>query len=163
MGVSGSGKSTLGLAIGQRLSVEYIDGDDYHPQANIDKMARGEALDDADRAGWLAQLKTLIADYRERGASLLLGCSALKHDYRAALREGDAALRFLFLDGSYDVILARMRERQHFFSPTMLRTQFDTLERATADEAIKVDISADFDQVVDNAIAALRADCRGPG
>ena len=156
MGVSGSGKSSIGEAVGAALDIEYLDGDRYHPQANIDKMSTGEPLDDDDRAGWLTILTDLIADYRQRGESLLLGCSALKRDYRDQLRLGDPDLIFLYLDGGFDVILGRMRQREHFFSADMLQSQFETLEPPTDDEAVRIDIDTDFDDVIQASTVALR-------
>lgn len=156
MGVSGTGKSTVGEAVGEALGAPYIDGDRYHPQANIDKMSRGEPLTDDDRAGWLAELVDLIRDYRERRETVLVGCSALKRRYRDQLRAGDPDLLFLFLDGRFDVILDRMQRRKHFFSPDMLVSQFDTLEPPGADEAIRVDVDQDFDDVVAASTTALR-------
>ena len=157
MGVSGSGKSSIGKGVGQALGVSYIDGDSYHPRANVEKMARGEPLDDDDRAGWLDALTGLIRDYRDDEMPLLIGCSALKRRYRDTLRAGDPGLIFLFLDGTYDVILARMQQREHFFSPKMLQSQFDTLERPAADEAVRVDIDASVEDVIDQAAEALKA------
>ncbi|MES1937754.1 gluconokinase [Salinisphaera hydrothermalis] len=157
MGVSGSGKSSVGEAVGAALGVPYIDGDQYHPQANIDKMSRGEPLDDDDRAGWLTVLTDMIRDHKQRGEPVIIGCSSLKHRYRDQLRQGDPGLLFLFLDGSFEVISGRMQRRKHFFSPEMLTSQFDTLEAPGEDEAIRVDIAQDFADVIDQSTAALRA------
>jgi gluconokinase len=159
MGVSGSGKTTIGKRVGQALGIPYIDGDSYHPQANIDKMARGVALDDADRAGWLSRLTHLIRGYHAQGKPLLIGCSALKKKYRDQLREGDPHLIFLFLDGSFDVILARMQQRRHFFSAGLLTSQFKTLELPTADEVVvPIEVDQDLDYVVRQATTTLQ-DC----
>jgi len=155
MGVSGSGKSTIGEAVSERLRVSYIDGDDYHPQANIDKMSAGEALDDDDRTGWLDALAELIATHRASQTSVTIGCSSLKRQYRDRLRQGDPELVFLFLDGSFEVIRERMEGRSHFFSPAMLRTQFATLEAPGRDEAIRVDIDGEWEQVVEHSVNAL--------
>lgn len=155
MGVSGSGKSTVGETVGERLGVMYIDGDDYHPQANIDKMSRGEALDDNDRQGWLDTLADIIGQHRDNHQSLLIGCSALKKSYRDRLRAHDPELMFLFLDGSFDVIRQRMEQRNHFFSPDMLKTQFATLEPPDRSEAIRVDIDGEWQAVVEHSVAAL--------
>lgn len=157
MGVSGSGKSSVGKAVGAALGVPYIDGDTYHAQANVDKMSRGEPLNDDDRAPWLAVLTDLIRDNREHGKTLLIGCSSLKRRYRDQLRQGDPDLLFLFLDGSFDLILGRMRQRKHFFSSEMLNSQFDALEAPGEDEAIRVDIDQDFADVINDSAAALRA------
>ncbi len=155
MGVSGSGKSAIGEGIAARVGAAFLDGDRYHPRANIEKMARGEPLTDDDRAGWLDVLTQLIRDYRDDEMAVLIGCSALKRTYRDQLRRGDPALRFVYLHGSYEVILGRMQQREHFFSPAMLQSQFDTLEVPGADEAHRIDIDAGIDTVVDRSVAAL--------
>ncbi|ROO27201.1 gluconokinase [Salinisphaera japonica] len=155
MGVSGSGKSAIGERIAQRVGAAFLDGDRYHPRANIEKMARGEPLTDDDRAGWLDVLAQLIRDYRDDEMTVLIGCSALKRTYRDQLRRGDPALQFVYLHGSYEVILGRMQQREHFFSPAMLQSQFDTLEVPGADEAHRIDIDAGIDTVVDRSVAAL--------
>ena len=155
MGVSGSGKSAIGERIAERVGATFLDGDRYHPRANIEKMARGEPLTDDDRAGWLDVLTQLIRDYRDDEMAVLIGCSALKRAYRDQLRRGDPALQFVYLHGSYEVILGRMQQREHFFSPAMLQSQFDTLEVPGADEAHRIDIDAGIDTVVDRSVAAL--------
>lgn len=157
MGVSGCGKSTIGEAVAERIGCSYIDGDHYHPPANIAKMTRGEPLDDDDRAGWLETLSELFKTHRERGDTVIIGCSGLKRAYRDILRRGDPELIILFLDGSYDLILERMQARHHFFSPEMLKSQFATLERPGADEAERIDIDASFEAVIDACVAALVA------
>lgn len=157
MGVSGSGKSTIGEAVAERTGCEYIDGDKYHPPENIEKMSNGEALTDEDRQGWLEALAELFARHRAEDKSVMIGCSGLKRTYRDILRQGDPELIILFLDGDYDTILQRMEERQHFFSPQMLRTQFDTLQPPGPDEAISIDISKSFDNVIDQCVDRLEA------
>lgn len=135
MGVSGSGKTTVGQALAQRLGWPFYDGDDLHPEANIAKMAAGVPLDDADRAGWLAALATIIAGGLARGASGVVACSALKARYRAVLQApaaGAGQVEFVYLRGSYGAILARMQRRPgHFMPPRLLQSQFDTLEEPT--------------------------------
>ncbi|GHC15129.1 gluconokinase [Kushneria pakistanensis] len=157
MGVSGSGKSTIGEAVAERTGCEYIDGDKYHPPENIDKMTRGISLTDEDRQGWLEALADLYAQHRREDKSVMIGCSGLKKSYRDVLRQGDPDLIILFLNGDYDTILQRMEERQHFFSPQMLRTQFDTLQPPGSDEAISIDISKSFDNVIDQCVNELEA------
>ncbi len=157
MGVSGSGKSTIGEAVADKTGCEYIDGDKYHPPENIDKMTKGIPLSDDDRQGWLEALADLFARHREKDESVMIGCSGLKKSYRDVLRQGDPALVILYLDGDYDTILQRMQERQHFFSPQMLRTQFDTLQPPGSDEAISIDISRSFENVIDQCVSELEA------
>ncbi|WP_229505997.1 gluconokinase [Massilia genomosp. 1] len=136
MGVSGCGKSTVGQALAQALGVRFVEGDQYHPAANVAKMSAGMALDDADRAGWLHALQGQIREARARGAGLVLSCSALKRRYRDLLREGDPALRFAHLDGPRELIAARMRARaDHYMPPALLESQLRDLEPLQLDEA----------------------------
>jgi gluconokinase len=127
MGVAGCGKSSLGRAIAQRQQWPLIEGDDHHSAASKTKMARGVALTDDDRAGWLARLGDELRAH-PRGA--VLTCSALKRSYRETLRAASPGLRFIFLDIDRDEALARVkaREAQHFFSASLVDDQFATLE-----------------------------------
>lgn len=129
MGVSGSGKTTIGRLLAQRLGCPFYDGDDYHPPANVAKMAAGIPLTDGDRAGWLATLAELIRRGLARGETGVIACSALKKQYRNTLRIDPEQVIFIYLKGNYDAIQARMREREgHFMQPSLLRSQFDSLE-----------------------------------
>lgn len=142
MGVSGCGKSTIGQALASALAVPFIEGDQFHPAANVAKMSVGVALTDADRSEWLRTLQVQVRDARERGAGLVLSCSALKRRYRDLLREADPALRFAHLDGAREVIAARMQARVgHYMPLSLLDSQLDDLEPLQADEAgIRLDI-----------------------
>ncbi|MDQ1831804.1 gluconokinase [Massilia scottii] len=136
MGVSGCGKSTVGQALAHELGVPFVEGDQFHPAANVAKMSAGIALDDSDRAGWLGALQEQIRDACDRGAGLVVSCSALKRRYRDLLREGDPALRFAHLDGPRDLIAGRMRARAgHYMPPSLLESQLRDLEPLQADEA----------------------------
>ncbi|MES2533438.1 MAG: gluconokinase [Pseudomonadota bacterium] len=127
MGVSGCGKSSLGQALASDLVLPLIEGDDFHPPGNIAKMSAGIPLDDADRTGWLARLGQELAK-RPRGA--VLTCSSLKRAYRDRLRAAVPALRFVFMDISRDEAQRRVEARAgaHFFSTTLVDSQFATLE-----------------------------------
>jgi len=157
MGVSGSGKTTVGRALAQRLGVPFFDADDFHPPANIAKMSRGEALDDADRRPWLEALAAVLAGHRD----CVVTCSALKRRYRDVLRGGGDAenpVRFVYLKADYETIAARMDRPGHFFPAELLRSQFEALEEPGAvdgDDAVVIDASRPVDQVVE-AIAARR-------
>lgn len=144
MGVSGSGKSTVAAQFATRIGLSFVDGDDLHPQANVDKMHAGIPLDDNDRWPWLDRVAATLAAQSDRGG-LVLACSALKRAYRDRLRAGTAGLvRFGFLDVSYDQIAQRLQKRvDHFMPPNLLQSQFATLERPGADEADVVTIPAD--------------------
>ncbi len=136
MGVSGCGKSTVGQALAQELGVPFVEGDQFHPPANVAKMSAGMPLDDDDRAGWLLALQAQIREARAGGTGLVLSCSALKRRYRDLLREGDPALRFAHLDGPRELIAARMQARAgHYMPPSLLDSQLRDLEALQPDEA----------------------------
>ena len=158
-GVSGSGKSTIGEALSQSLGWPYSEADDFHPQANIDKMSKGIALTDEDRAPWLARLADYIADVCVRGEHAIVSCSALKHTYRVTLiGSWKDKVRFVLLEGSEEEIAARLAKRTgHFMPPSLLHSQFATLERPTPDEdALVVPIGASKDAVVAQIVDDLR-------
>lgn len=134
MGVSGSGKSTVGRAIADRLGWDFAEGDDYHPQANVDKMASGYPLVDEDRWPWLEELAQWTADRDAEGRSTVLTCSALRKVYRDILRGGGDTF-FVHLTGNKSLLLERMQGREHFMAPSMLESQLDTLEGLEAGEA----------------------------
>jgi gluconokinase len=147
MGVSGSGKSTVGAALAQRLRVPFADADDFHPEANIAKMTAGHALNDDDRRPWLDALGVWLADHSD-GA--VMSCSALKRMYREQLRSHCPAVEFLHLAGTPDVIGRRQASRPgHFMPPSLLASQFETLEPLEADEnGIAIDVDQDIDSIV---------------
>lgn len=139
MGVSGSGKSTIGQSLASALGWSFYDGDDFHPAANVEKMANGIALTDADRAGWLAALAQLISQLNDDEKSGLIACSALKQRYREILQQGLSNVQFVYLKGSYDLILQRLQARKsHFMRPELLQSQFDAMEEPG--QALIVDI-----------------------
>jgi gluconokinase len=129
MGVSGSGKTTIGNALSSQLDWSFYDGDNYHPDENIEKMSRGIPLSDEDRLIWLEILSKLLAEKYLAGENLVLACSALKQVYRHKLRSKNGHLTFVYLKGDFELIWQRMRTRQeHYMKPEMLRSQFDILE-----------------------------------
>ncbi|MCR5881710.1 gluconokinase [Rhizobacter sp. J219] len=130
MGVAGCGKSSAGQAVAQRMGWTLIEGDDYHLDTSKAKMRQGIALDDTDRAEWLAILGTLLADQQRRGQSAALTCSALKRSYRDLLRSRNAGLRFVYLEIDKPHALARVAARagEHLFPPSLVDSQFATLE-----------------------------------
>jgi gluconokinase len=150
MGVSGCGKSTVGQALATANAVSFVEGDQFHPAANVVKMSAGVALNDDDRADWLLTLQAQIREARERGEGLVISCSALKRRYRDLLREGDPALRFAHLSGPKELIAARMQARVGHYMPTsLLDSQFRDLEPLQADEAgITLDIRVPPDDLV---------------
>lgn len=156
MGVAGCGKSSVGAAVAEELNACYFDGDDLHPQDNIDKMAAGTPLTDDDRAPWLDKVGQALA--RAEGATLI-GCSALKRAYRDRIRSACPATIFAHLSGSRAVIEARMSKREgHFMPVSLLDSQFATLEPLQPDEVgFAVDIAQDFATVVAQVSMRLAA------
>lgn len=129
MGVSGSGKTTVGELLSQQTGLPFFDGDDFHPAANVAKMASGQPLTDADRAGWLADLARHIGQW-EQDKGAILACSALKETYRTTLQAGaQAPLHWVFLTGSPELLRQRMQARQgSYMKANMLDSQLETLE-----------------------------------
>ena len=154
MGVCGCGKSTIGQSLAGHCGGVFHDADDFHPDANIAKMKRGEPLDDDDRAPWLAVLAELLATSSGAAAPVFLACSALKAGYRDILRSGCADLRFVHLTGTPEVIRARLRGRSdHFMPETLIDSQFAVLE--TPADALAVDIDQPVEAIVATIIAGL--------
>ncbi|MDB5797103.1 MAG: carbohydrate kinase, thermoresistant glucokinase family protein [Paucimonas sp.] len=159
MGVAGSGKSEIGRRLAGRMDCAYIEGDDYHPAANVAKMASGTPLDDADRQGWLLTLQAIIGEATRRKQCLVLSCSALKRRYRDLLRIGDPALVFIHLQGARELIAARMAQRPgHFMPQSLLDSQLRDLEPLAAEEnGIVLDISKEPERLVDELMPRLAA------
>ncbi|WP_422079786.1 gluconokinase [Ulvibacterium sp.] len=146
MGVSGSGKSTVGKLLATELNVPFFDGDDYHPEENVAKMAAGNPLNDTDRIGWLKRINTLIKENLKSGA--VIACSALKESYRSVIANGVLQkIRFVYLKGSFEEVQDRMQKRKGHFMPTaLLKSQFDTLE--PPQKAISVSIQQSPSSIV---------------
>ncbi len=153
MGVSGCGKTTVGRALAKRLNATFLDADDFHPEANVVKMRAGTPLNDEDRAPWLATLNHELRTRSVGGEQVVLACSALKNNYRNAISAGLPQAHWIFLDGSFELIAARMRERpNHYMPESLLRSQFDALERP--EDAIMISIEL---RPAEQVLAALRA------
>ncbi|MGR5211995.1 gluconokinase [Vibrio rotiferianus] len=153
MGVCASGKTTIGEHLAKKLGRKFIDGDDLHPRANIQKMASGQPLNDDDRKPWLERIRDAAYSLESKNEHGIIVCSALKKIYRDQIREGNESVSFLFLDGSKELILERMRARQgHFMKENMVNSQFETLERPENEpRTIFVSIDATIEEVVSNA------------
>ena len=150
MGVSGVGKTTIGRLLAADLGWPFLDADDFHPPANVEKMSRGLPLTDADREPWLESLRGAIRERLARGESAVLACSALKAAYRDLLRV-DASVRFIHLKADPEVIRRRLgQRREHFFVPELLASQLEALEEPS--DALGVDV-ADAPEVVAGRIA----------
>ena len=159
MGVCGCGKSTVGERLARELGALFIEGDAFHPPANVARMAAGIALTDADRQGWLEALAAQMAAARRAGRSVVLACSALKRRYRDVLRQGAPDLRVVHLHGGREMLAARLAARQgHYMPASLLDSQLVTLEAPGPDErAITLDAGAPTDALVQSALTQLQA------
>ncbi|RKE18177.1 gluconokinase [Streptomyces sp. TLI_171] len=157
MGVSGVGKTTVARLLADRLGLPYAEADDFHPAANIAKMSAGVPLDDQDREPWLRALGTWLGDRSRDGSGGVVTCSALKRRYRDVLRAGCPDAFFVHLSGSHDLVGDRLAHRTgHFMPPSLLDSQYATLEPLQADEQGTVlDVGADPETLVDRAVSAL--------
>jgi gluconokinase len=155
MGVSGCGKSTVSAALAQALGWRYLDGDAFHPAANVEKMRQGQPLVDADRWPWLDTLNNLLKTGAAQGKPVVLACSALREVYRQRLAQDLPQCRFVHLVGTQELIAARMAKRQHEYMPSSLLTsQFATLE--VPQNAISVAIDQPIEQLVQFVEEVLR-------
>lgn len=150
MGVSGCGKTTVGKLLASELEIPFFDGDDFHPEDNVVKMASGKPLNDEDRKAWLESLNILSMKNRKVGA--VIACSALKKIYRDQLKKDmESEVVLVYLSGTFDGILARLRQRVGHFMPTdLLKSQFDTLEPPI--DAITVSIANSPENIVSEII-----------
>jgi len=159
MGVSGVGKTTIGAALASALGWRFLDADDYHPAANVAKMAAGIALQDEDRWPWLDTLNQKLQAAEAQGESVVLACSALKARYRERLVAGLRRYRIVYLHGAFGLIDARLRARRHKYMPaSLLQSQFATLEPPS--DAIAVDVAMDAAAAIPYIVARLKVDLR---
>jgi gluconokinase len=151
MGVSGSGKTTLGLALALELGWDFFDADDFHPAANIAKMASGVPLTDADREPWLDLLNEKLLATLQVNHHPILACSALKEKYRQRLLRNVDGIAILLLRGSYETIRTRLAARAgHFMKETLLQSQFEALEEPP--DALVLDVSIPVHVMLDTIL-----------
>jgi gluconokinase len=154
MGVSGSGKTTIGKLLATRLGWRFAEGDDFHPPANVEKMRRGEGLDDADRMPWLAAIDAAMRRWSLDGEDVVLACSALKRSYRVQIDCGPDT-RLVYLKASYSELYRRLKERKgHFADERLLASQFAILEEP--DNALTVDATRPPDEIVEEICRELQ-------
>ncbi|MCG5074426.1 gluconokinase [Paraburkholderia tagetis] len=156
MGVSGAGKTRIGELLAERLHCSFTDGDAFHSEANKKKMHDGIPLTDDDRWPWLRTIRAAIEEKLRAHETAVFTCSSLKRSYRDILRGGDRDVCFVYLKGSIEVLHERLASRTgHFFDPSLLQSQLDTLEAPGVDEAIEVSIEHTPEQIVDEVMKQL--------
>jgi len=157
MGVSGSGKTTVSALLAAALGCQFQEGDDLHSDENVEKMRSGTPLTDADRLPWLLKIAEEIDNWRGRGESGVLACSALKRSYRDIIIGGRPDVTLVYLKGSYDLVRRRIAARhEHFMPLALLDSQFATLQEPTADEhPIVVDVGSRPAEIVAEIVQQL--------
>lgn len=153
-GVSGTGKSTIGKMLADALALPFYDADDFHPEANVQKMQSGRPLNDEDRQPWLEDLATQLANWEHKKGAVL-ACSALKATYRETLAAKCAGpIEWIILHGSKALLTERLGARKgHFFEPKLLESQLTTLE--LPNDVSVVDIQAPPENIVQSIVARL--------
>lgn len=158
MGVASSGKTVTGKAIARRLHAPFLDGDDFHPAANKEKMRAGIPLDDHDRRPWLTALAHALREaVRQKGVAVG-ACSALKRAYRdLLLHEAGEPVLFVFLEGTAEVIGARIAARVHEYMPaSLLASQFATLEVPGPDEnVLALPVTLPVETIAERVVRAM--------
>lgn len=155
-GVSGAGKTTIGKLLGRELGWRFVEADEFHPAANIEKMRAGHPLNDKDRWPWLERLRQQIERSLAAGENAVLACSALKRAYRARLRVSEA-VKFVFLRGDYALVEKQLRSRKgHFMNANLLQTQFDDLEEPQPHEnVLTIELGPTPEEIVEMIKAKL--------
>ena len=156
-GVSGAGKTTIGQLLAEELGWRFYEADDFHSQANIDKMRQGVPLTDEDRWPWLESLRQVIKRCLAAGENAVLACSALKEAYRRRLRV-NADVKLVFLRGDYELIANQLRQRRgHFMNPALLQSQFADLEEPQPGEgAVVIELGRTPREIVQEIKSKLR-------
>ena len=165
MGVAGAGKTLIGSALARALGMEFVEGDDYHPPENVERMRSGTPLTDADRQGWLAALAARLMDARRAGKGLVVAASALKRAYRDILRAGDPDVRFVLLAAPRELIAERLEQRTgHYMPPILLDSQLAILEIPGADEKCWLyDAEQAPDAIVNDLVARITSESSTAG
>ena len=163
MGVAGAGKTTVAAALAEKLGWTLAEADEFHTQANIDKMTNGVPLTDDDRWPWLRAIRDWMTEQARGGRSTVLTCSALKRSYRRLLAEAEGRVVFAHLEGSPELLAERMSSRSGHFMPTgLLPSQLATLEPLTADEYATGSLRLDIAQSPESLVNAITATLHVP-
>ena len=146
MGPAGSGKTLVGELLALQLGWEFVDGDSFHSQVNIEKMARGVSLDDNDRIPWLNSIREAMKQWNAQHRNVVLACSALKRSYRERLQIS-SDVKLVYLKGTYDLLRERLNARKgHYATEQLLASQFADLEEP--EDAITVDVTHTPEEIV---------------
>jgi gluconokinase len=158
MGVSGVGKSTVAKGLSTLMRWPFAEGDAFHPEANLAKMTSGQPLTDEDRWPWLRSIGDWMSEEIAAGRSGVVTCSALRRAYRDLLREGRPEVVFCHLAAGEDLVANRIGARQdHFMPPSLLHSQYDTLEPLEPDEpGAEVSVDGSAAEVLARAVTALQ-------
>ena len=153
-GVAGAGKTTVGRALAERLGWDFLEGDDYHPEANVAHMRSGRPLTEAHRAPWLAALGDVVAERLAAGPPAVLTSSALKAAHRRLLRVDDDRVLMVYLRSDPGLVERRLGARRgHFFPPELATSQFAALEEP--EEGMVLDANRRVEELVDAVVAAV--------
>jgi gluconokinase len=146
MGPAGAGKTTVGEMLAAQLAWDFFDADNFHPAANIEKMAHGIPLGDEDRIPWLDSIQEALLVWDSNGRNAVLACSALKRSYRERLQI-NSTVKFVYLKGSYELLRGRLHSRKgHYAGEQILAGQFADLEEPT--DAVTIDAALPVGQIV---------------
>ena len=157
MGVCGSGKSTVARILAQKLEIDFIEGDTFHSEENVKKMANGEPLTEDDRIPWLASIRKAIDKYPEQGGGAIVTCSALSRNSRRILGVERAHVDLIYLHARESILAQRMALREnHFMHPGLLCSQLEVLEEPARDEAFYVNVESSVDDIIKNALDRLK-------
>jgi carbohydrate kinase (thermoresistant glucokinase family) len=160
MGVSGSGKTTIGKMLAEKLSLPFYDADGFHPPENIEKMSAGKPLNDTDRQGWLQAIHNKAVGVLKQDEGAVITCSALKEVYRQAISDGiEPGVKWVMLNGDYELIKNRMEERSHFMPSALLKSQFDTLEKP--DYGMHISVEKTPEEIVNEIISETFTAAKG--
>ena len=152
MGVSGTGKSTLGNMLSKRLGIPFLEADDFHPEANREKLKKGQPLTEQERLPWLKDICDEII--KRENQDLILACSALKQRYRKVVMQKREDWFCIFLRGSKELIRKRVLQRKgHFFNPVLLENQFITLEEPQ--NAVVLDVGKPVEHLMNEILGVL--------
>ncbi len=155
IGPAGTGKTTVGMELAGKIGARFVDADDAHTPASVEKMRRGEALTDADRAPWLDRVRALSLEALDAGEAVVVACSALRQAYRERLAPNDPRFVFVHLDVPGDVLARRLSgRRSHFAGPALLTSQLATFE--PPHDALVVDGRLTVGELVEWIRTALR-------